>query len=61
MAKRTLTCPKCNHRWEYGYWQWVWKAQFHWPVILRKPLRIRDSRLTMCPKCGTKSWIYSEK
>ena len=29
-----VICPKCGHKWEYGYWQWIWKAQFHWLVFL---------------------------
>ena len=59
MAKRKLKCPKCEHEWECNYWKWVWKAPFHWLVLQKKPLRIRDYRKTKCPNCGKKSWIAS--
>lgn len=51
MAKRKLKCPECNHEWEYGYWEWVWKAPFH----------TFTKRLTKCPKCGKRSYIKGEK
>ena len=59
--KAKLECPKCGHKWEYGYWQWIWKAQFHWLVFKRNPFRIRDYRKTQCPNCGQWSWIAREK
>ena len=59
--KAKLECPKCGHKWEYGYWQWIWKAQFHWLVFRCNPARIRDYRKTKCPNCGEKSWIAREK
>ena len=59
--KAKLECPKCGHKWEYGYWQWIWKAQMHWLVFKRNPARIRDYRKTKCPNCGQWSWIARAK
>ena len=59
--KAKLECPKCGHVWEYGYWQWVWKAQLHWLVFKCNPASIRDYRKTKCPNCGEKSWIARNK
>ena len=57
MALRKLTCPVCGHRWKYGYWEWVFKAQFH----VFNFLKWKDKRRTRCPYCKEISWIYSEK
>ncbi len=57
MSKRKLQCPECGYEWVYGYWQWTFKAQFH----VFNFLKWKDKRRTKCPKCGKKSWIYSEK
>ena len=61
MKKANLECPKCGYSWEYNYWQWVWKAPFHWLVIKKNPFCIRDYRNTNCPSCNKKSWIARNK
>lgn len=55
--KVKLHCPECGYEWEYGYWEWIWKAQMHcFNFLIWK-----DKRKTKCPNCGKKSWIYSER
>ena len=51
-----LTCPKCNYKWSYGYWEWVWKAPCHvFNFFIWK-----DKRRTKCPICNTINWIYKD-
>lgn len=56
-----LQCPKCGHKFEMKYWEWIWKAQVHWLVWDKHNKRIRDKRLTKCPNCLEKSWIMRQK
>ena len=57
MTKRKLKCPECNHEWEMNYLKWIFTALFH-----NFSFKIwKDKRLTKCPNCGKKSWVYSEK
>ena len=56
-----LKCPECAYTWEYCYWQWVWKAPFHWLLWDNQFKCIRDYRNTKCPSCRKKSWIAKQK
>ena len=56
-----LQCPKCGHKFEMSYWKWILKSPFHWLVWDKQSKRIRDKRLTKCPKCLEKSWIIRQK
>ena len=51
--KRYFTCPKCKYMWSYGYFEWIFKALFHW-FNFRK---MKDYRWTKCPRCGETSLI----
>ncbi len=48
-----LQCTECNYEWEYGYWEWIWKAPVHW----FKFLEWKDYRKTKCPNCEEIIWI----
>ena len=51
--KRYFTCPKCKYMWSYGYFEWTFKALFHW-FNFRE---MKDYRWTKCPRCGETSLI----
>ena len=56
-----LHCPKCGHKWEYSYWQWIFKTLFHWLHWDKETKSLRDYRRTKCPVCGKYSWIKRQK
>ena len=55
--KAHLTCPHCGYKWTWGYWEWIFKAQFHWFCFHIW----KDFRRTRCPNCKKISWIPREK
>ena len=52
--KKKLICPYCGYTWTYGFFEWAFKAPFHWFNFFMW----RDKRYTKCPECQVKSWIY---
>ena len=55
--KAHLTCPHCDYKWTWGYWEWIFKAPFHWFCFHIW----KDFRRTKCPNCKRISWIPRKK
>ena len=54
---KKLQCPKCGHKWEWSFWEWIMKA----PIQHFNFIAWKDRRKTTCPQCGKESWITAEK